>query len=49
MKLRKILMVFITIYVMSGFLSCNPGGRLLVNGDEEVDINFNNSKIQIVA
>ncbi len=49
MKLREILMVFVAILVMIEFLSCDPGGRLLVNGDEKVDINFNNSKIQIVA
>jgi hypothetical protein len=49
MKLRKFLMVSVAIFVMIGFLSCDPGGRLLVNGSEKVDINFNNSKIQIVA
>lgn len=49
MKLKKTYIFLLFTIMITAILNCNPGGRLLINGDEKVNINFNNSKIQIVA
>ncbi len=49
MKLKKTYIFLLFTIMITAILSCDPGGRLLVNGDEEVDINFNKNKIQITG